>query len=66
MSPGISLLKSSFFSGWSKMPLPSPRVTGLRAGRQMQVESAKSRLRGRLRAFPLPFRQAILTVRRDE
>mgnify|MGYP003457678893 CR=1 FL=1 len=29
---------------------------------QMQVESAKSRLRGRPRAFHLPFRQAILRV----
>ncbi len=29
------------------MPLPPSRKAGLRAGRQMQVESAKSRLRGR-------------------
>ena len=29
-------------------------------GRQMQVESPKSRLRGLPRAFHLPFRQAIL------
>jgi len=29
---------------------------------QMQVESAKSRLRGRPQAFHLPFRQAILRV----
>ena len=42
------------------MPLPSSRKAGLRAGRQMQVESTKSRLRGRPRAFHLPFRQAIL------
>jgi hypothetical protein len=33
------------------MPLPPPRKAGLRAGRQMQVESAKSRLRGPPRCF---------------
>ena len=43
-----------------KRTLSSPRRAGLRAGRQMQVEPAKSRLRGPLRAFHLPFRQAIL------
>jgi hypothetical protein len=42
------------------MPLPSPK--GLRAGRQMQVESSKSRLRGRPRVSHLPFRQALLRV----
>ena len=44
------------------MALPSSRKAGLRAGRQMQVDAAKSRLRGRPRAFHLLFRQAILRV----
>ena len=48
------------------MPLPSPRKAGLRAGRQMQGESSKSRLRGLPRAFHLPFRQAILCRERFE
>ena len=34
-----------------KMSLPSSRKAGLRAGRQMQVESSKSRLRGRPKSF---------------
>jgi hypothetical protein len=33
------------------MALPSPRKAGLRAGKQMQVESAKSRLRGLPKSF---------------
>ncbi len=33
------------------MPLPSPRKEGLRAGRQTQVESSKSRLRGLPKSF---------------
>jgi len=48
------------------MPLPSSRRAGLRAGRQMQVESAKSRLRRPSRAFHQPFRQAILCRERFE
>ena len=55
-------LKKSSFPGCSKRALPSSRRAGLRAGRQMQVESAKSRLRGSPRAFHLPVRQATLRV----
>jgi len=36
------------------MLLPSPRRAGLRAGRQMQVESSKSRLRGPRGVFQRP------------
>jgi len=40
----------------------APACAKASAGRQARVESAKSRLRGRPRAFHLPVRQAILRV----
>ena len=45
------LVNKSSFPGYSKRTLPSSRKAGLRAGMQMQVKFAKSRLRGFLKSL---------------